>query len=63
MNRRDDYLISELNQQKEVNKQLISEINMMKKKLFEENEKQPQKVEKTEKIEEQKHVQFVETVQ
>lgn len=39
MNRRDDYLISELNQQKEVNKQLISEINMMKKKLFEENEK------------------------
>jgi hypothetical protein len=33
-NRRDDFLISELNQQKEVNKQLLSEIMLMKKKLF-----------------------------
>jgi len=36
INRRDDYLISELNQQKEINKQLLSEITLMKKKLFEE---------------------------
>jgi hypothetical protein len=35
-NRRDDFLISELNQQKEVNKQLLNEIMLMKKKLFEE---------------------------
>lgn len=34
INRRDDYLISELNQQKEINKQLLSEITLMKKKLF-----------------------------
>ena len=34
-NRRDDFVIYELNQQKELNKQLLSEIILMKKKLFE----------------------------
>jgi hypothetical protein len=34
-------LISELNQQKEVNKQLSNEIMLMKKKLFEEPQEKP----------------------